>query len=202
MYPLCRFTVQTGENWTQEQSNIFLWDIPQHKRDISVAIYHQFFFCLNRCYFQWKWVLFSCSSSSGENSFKEDKDQDSYFIDIINLFLIDPPKVTSPIPVPSASKLAFEPIFEPVPEPKSSPTVPVENRMTSKVYSRKKVAVLRLIQVQEFEPTSRNEVTISLPLLQTESKLPIAIRKETRECINRPLYPLSHVVIQKVVSVL
>ncbi|RVX09594.1 hypothetical protein CK203_012467 [Vitis vinifera] len=138
----------------------------------------------------------------GENSFKEDKDQDSYFIDIINLFLIDPPKVTSPIPVPSASKLAFEPIFEPVPEPKSSPTVPVENRMTSKVYSRKKVAVLRLIQVQEFEPTSRNEVTISLPLLQTESKLPIAIRKETRECINRPLYPLSHVVIQKVVSVL
>ena len=43
--------------------------------------------------------------------------------------------------------------------------------MTGKVYSRNKVATPRLIQVQESEPTSGNEVTVSHPPLQTELKL-------------------------------
>ena len=46
--------------------------------------------------------------------------------------------------------------------------------MTSTVSSRKKAVVLRFIQVQESEPTSRNEVTVSHPPLeplQTKSKL-------------------------------
>ena len=74
--------------------------------------------------------------------------------------------------------------------------------MTSKVYSRKKVAVPRLIQVQESEPTSGNEVTIShLPSqIESELELPIAIRKGTRECTKRSLYPLSHVVSFKKLS--
>ena len=40
MYPLCMFTVQKRENWKQERSNVFLWDIPQLKRGISVIIHH------------------------------------------------------------------------------------------------------------------------------------------------------------------
>ena len=38
--------VKTWENWTQEQSNVFLWDIPQVKRDISITIHHPNFFVL------------------------------------------------------------------------------------------------------------------------------------------------------------
>ncbi|KAL6338693.1 hypothetical protein AAG906_023842 [Vitis piasezkii] len=82
--------------------------------------------------------------------------------------------------------------------------------MTRKVYSRKKVAIPRLIQVQESEPTSGNEVTISHPPLQTElelqfekpidQNLSIVIRKGMRECTKHPLYPLSHVVSFKKLS--
>ena len=43
--------------------------------------------------------------------------------------------------------------------------------MTGKVYSRKKVAIPKLIQVQEFEPAFENEVTVSHPSLQTQSIL-------------------------------
>ena len=68
--------------------------------------------------------------------------------------------------------------------------------MTGKVYSRMKVLVPRLIQVQESESAFGNAVTASHPPLQTESELelPIAIRKGMRECTKCPLYPLSHVV--------
>ena len=55
------------------------------------------------------------------------------------------------------------------------------------------------MQVQDFNPNSENEVTISNPSLQFESPvnnddqdLPIAIRKGIKECTNRPLYPLTH----------
>ena len=43
--------------------------------------------------------------------------------------------------------------------------------MTYKVYSRKKVVVPRLTQVQESKLAFENEVTISHPPLQTESEL-------------------------------
>ena len=43
--------------------------------------------------------------------------------------------------------------------------------MTGKVYSRKKVAIPKLIQVQEFEPAFENEVTVSHPSSQTQSIL-------------------------------
>ena len=55
------------------------------------------------------------------------------------------------------------------------------------------------MQVQDFNPNSENEVTISNPSLQFESPvnyddqdLPISIRKGIKECTNRPLYPLTH----------
>ena len=51
-------------------------------------------------------------------------------------------------------------------------------------------------QEQSIEPSPGNEVTIlehnSTPILDHD--LPIALRKGTRECTNRPLYPLSYFV--------
>ena len=51
-------------------------------------------------------------------------------------------------------------------------------------------------QEQSTELSPRNEVTIleqnSTPVLDHD--LPIALRKRTRECTKRPLYPLSHFV--------
>ena len=115
----------------------------------------------------------------GENSIKEDKDQDSY--------LIDPSAVSSPVFDP-----AFVPYFS---KPESLPLKPTpKNRMTSKVYLRKKVTIPKLIQAQKSEPPSRNEVIVSHPSSQTESKLqskksidqnhPIAIRKGMKDALN------------------
>ena len=91
-----------------------------------------------------------------DDSIKEDNHRDSYFIDP---FLIDPPKVSDSIFVPSSE-----------PESSSIELAP-KNQMTSKVYSRKKVAIPRLIQVQESKSASRNEATVSHPPLQTELEL-------------------------------
>ncbi|RVW21061.1 Transposon Ty3-I Gag-Pol polyprotein [Vitis vinifera] len=91
----------------------------------------------------------------GENSIKEDKDQDSY--------LIDPSAVSSPVFDP-----AFVPYFS---KPESLPLKPTpKNRMTSKVYSRKKVTVPKLTQVQKSEPPSRNEVCQSNEKHETQTK--------------------------------
>ena len=86
--------------------------------------------------------------------------------------------------------------LELVPEnPKSAP----ENVRFDKVFLRKKTVVPESVQVQDFNPNSENEVTISNPSLQSEShvnnddqNLLITVRKEIRECTNRPLYPLTH----------
>ena len=70
-----------------------------------------------------------------------------------------------------------------------------------KVFVRKKAAIPEPMQVQESNSDSLNEVTISDSTLQLETEpqedsndqdLPIAIRKGTRECTKRPLYPLAH----------
>ena len=106
----------------------------------------------------------------------------------------------------------FDPVFVPYfSKPESLPLKPTpKNRMTSKVYLRKKVTIPKLIQAQKSEPPSRNEVIVSHPSSQTESKLqskksidqnhPIAIRKGMKECTKCPLYPLSHVVSFKKLS--
>ena len=220
------FIVQTGENWTQEQLNVFLWDISQLQRDISVIIHYPNFFVSTDVTFNESQSYFFAPYLQDENSIKEDKDQDSYLID---LFLVYPPKVVGLVSIPSISEPELsslvdlisepelssfvDPILElelsfvdPSPEPVSSPIHPTpENRMTGKVYLRKKAIVPRLIQVQEFEPASRNEITVSHPPLPTESKFPISIRKGTKECTKLPLYDVSTFpcyIIQKVVSIL
>ena len=133
---LILFTLQAGENWTQEQSNLFLWDISQLKRDTSVTIHNSKFFFSKRMLPSMKVSYFPTSYLQGKNFFKEDKDWDSYFIDP---FSINPPKVISLVLVPSASL--------PVPKLELSPIEPTKNRMTGKVYSRKKDAVPKPIQV-------------------------------------------------------
>ena len=111
------------------------------------------------------------------------------------------------------------------PESPNSTTEPVSSLVPAnvtrnflqfpKVYSREKV-ILEQKQVQEFDTNPRNEITVRLdpPLhtqvgetsidstdnLDLDLDLPIAIRKGTRECTNRPLYPRSHYVSLKHLS--
>lgn len=130
----------------------------------------------------------------GENSVMEDKDRgDFLFLDLPSLPLSKQSRPTNPL-IETLPKLPDQP--EPVPEnPKSAP----ENVRFDKVFSRKKAVVPESVQVQDFNPNSENEVTISNPSLQSEfhvnnddQDLPIAVRKGIRECTNRPLYPLTH----------
>ena len=108
------------------------------KKGISVTIHHPIFFFVSTDFtFNESESYFPTPYLQGENSIKEDKGQDSYLIDP---FLIDPPKVSSlvfdSVSIPQFSK----------PKPSSLELAP-KNQMTSKVYSRKKVAVPKLIQV-------------------------------------------------------
>ena len=83
-----------------------------------------------------------------ENSIKEDKDQDFYFI---YLFLVDPPTVSNSVYVSSLEPKSS--CIEPISKHELSPIEPIsklelspiefapKNRMTDKVYSRKKATV-------------------------------------------------------------
>ncbi|RVX06582.1 Retrovirus-related Pol polyprotein from transposon TNT 1-94 [Vitis vinifera] len=148
----------------------------------------------------------------GENSVMEDKDRgDFLFLYLPSLPLSKQSRPTDPLieilpKLPDQPKLVLPKLVlpelvlpnqpEPVPEnPKSAP----ENVRFDKAFSRKKTVVPKSVQVQDFNPNSENEVTISNPSLQSESHvnnddqdLPIAVRKGIRECTNRPLYPLTH----------
>ena len=94
------FTViKTRENWIQELSNIFLWDILQLNREI----YHppsKKTFVSTDVTFNKTESYFPILYLQGKNSIKEDKDEDKDF----GSFLIDLSKVTDPIFVPSFSK--------------------------------------------------------------------------------------------------
>ena len=99
---------------------------------------------------------------------------------------------------------------------------PVSSRVTgghprfSQVYTRRKENP-NLTQVQETNPSPENEGMVSKDLFQDteivaapaddsgaapadDSHLPIAVRKKSRECSKRPLYPLSHYVSPKRLS--
>ncbi|RVW65328.1 Retrovirus-related Pol polyprotein from transposon RE2 [Vitis vinifera] len=132
----------------------------------------------------------------------EDKDRgDFLFLDLPSLPLSKQSRPTDPL-IETLPKLPDQP--ELVPEnPKSAP----ENVRFDKVFSRKKTVVPESIQVQDFNPNSENEVTISNPSLQSESHVnnddqdfPIVVRKGIRECTNRPLYPLTHFLSFKKIS--
>ena len=109
---------------------------------------------------------------------------------------------------PESPNFTTELVSSPVPASvtRNFPQVP-------KVYSREKV-ILEQKQVQESNSDPGNEITVrSDPPLNTQPgetstdstdnldlNLPIAVRKGTRECTNRPLYPLSHYVSLKHLS--
>ena len=144
--------------------------------------------------------FFSKSSLQGEISMIENNTCES-FEPLKTLDLPDVPARMAE-PEPNSSKL----------ESSESPTNVSENfPRFSQVYSRRK-AVPELTQVQESNSESGNEITVrSDPPLPTQSvetsadiigtlDLPIAVRKGTRECTKRPLYPLSHYVSLKHMS--
>ena len=138
----------------------------------------------------------------------EDKDREDrdFLLDLLSL-PVSKPVSSSPVPNP-----VFESMSEPLPNPmpnhmsKTVPETPqektdsaLENVRFGKVFSRRKMAVPESVQVQNSNSDPENEVTISNPSLQAETEpqvndqvLPIAVRKGTRECTKRPLYPLSH----------
>ena len=149
---LCMFKIQTGENWTQEQLILFLWDICQPKKGISVTIHHPnfIFFVSTSVTFNENESYFLISRLQGENLITKDKNLFSCFIDP---FLIDHLKVSDPISIPlidhinppKVSDLVFVPFFK----LKSFIKPTLHNQTTDKVYSRKKVAVPRPIHVQK-----------------------------------------------------
>ena len=108
-----------------------------------------------------------------------------------------PPIVSEPISLPSFSEPKSSVLsLKPTIEQTSEPMVALKDRMTGKMFLRKKAIVFRLMQVQESKLTPGNEGTTSYPPLQTESKLHfektidqnllIAIKKGTKECMKHP----------------
>lgn len=148
--------------------------------------------------------FFSKSYLQGEKSMMEDS----------------PIEPIEPLPLPSLkfkptessilskpnSSLNVPDLSQPFPNSLSSPISPKDPNPFPRfpqVYSRRKAAPL-LTQVQDSNPASGDTVSPepSSPLQSVEVldetkcdlDLPIALRKGTRECTNRPLYPLSHYV--------
>ena len=96
----------------------------------------------------------------------------------------------------------------PLPNPNSSIAPSVDHVMAldgDKVYSTKHNLVPEPMLIEEPDLSPGNEVTTPISFLQDELEhnsfepkehdpQPIALRKGTRECTKRPLYPFSHVV--------
>jgi hypothetical protein len=132
----------------------------------------------------------------------EDKDREDrdFLLDLDLLSLpISKPVSCSPMPNP-VSELVPNHMSKPVPEiPQEKTDSTLENVRFDKVFSPRKMVVPESMQVRDSNLDSENEVTISNPSLQAETEpqvndqdLPIAVRKGTKECTKRPLYPLSH----------
>ena len=156
---------------------------------------------------------FSQPYLQGENS-KEDKE--NFLLDL-DLSLLptskdslspsmsnyDPENSPRPEPVPTAISVP-ETESEPMLERPQTEPVPENLRFgKGKVFTRKKMAILEPVQVQESNLEPLNEVILPNSSLQDETEneflvdnddqnLPIAIRKGTRECTKRPLYPLAN----------
>jgi hypothetical protein len=136
----------------------------------------------------------------GESSIMEDKDREDrdFLLDLLSL-PASKPVSCSPVPNPVSEPIPNH-MSKPVPEiPQEKTDSALENVRFDKVFSRRKMAVPESVQVRDSNSDPENEVTISNPSLQAETEpqvndqdLPIAIRKGTRECTKRPLYPLSH----------
>ena len=114
----------------------------------------------------------------------------------------------------STQPIISKPISQPTPQhntsrPISTPEPPLnlinqeetrkeDDPWFGKVYSRKKEIAPGPIHIHDSDPNPRPEVTITPSPLEskaiTSPDLPIAIRKGSRECTKKPLYPLSNYV--------
>lgn len=98
--------------------------------------------------------------------------------DDVGAFLLDLPSANSLPPVTDS--------------PSSSNNLP-ENMRFNQVYSRRKKSDTDPELVQESSPNSATEVCSEHEISASQSvhnNLPIAIRKGTRACTKRPLYPM------------
>jgi len=133
-----------------------------------------------------------------------------------DLGVIDNLDLSSNVPInQNSSTIAHEPILNPVSCPPQSPTqqlvyVPIltspihihDFKRFSQMYPRR-TAIPTQEWVQNTTPCTVNESTVSSesPLdeqlsdtLESDLDLPIAVRKETRECTKKLVYPLSNYV--------
>ena len=153
----------------------------------------------------------SKTSLQGEISMMKDSPCESFEpLDLphVSIHGDEEPKSYEPITHESPN-FTTEPVSSPVPAsvtPRNFPQFP-------KVYSREKV-IPEQKHIQESNSDPENEITVRLdPLLHTQPgetstnstynldlDLPIAFRKDTKECTNQPLYPLSHYVSLKHLS--
>ena len=145
--------------------------------------------------------FFSKSSLQWENSIEDSPSSCESFEPFHTL---DLPHLPTRVFTPESPVLA-EPSLVPNPVAESSPipaSVTHDFPRFSQVYSRRK-AVPDSKQVQESNSDPRIETTVKsdfphqpqpaeIPTDPTDFDLPIAVRKSTRECTKRPLYPLSH----------
>nr|KYP51612.1 Retrovirus-related Pol polyprotein from transposon TNT 1-94 [Cajanus cajan] len=60
------------------------------------------------------------------------------------------------------------------------------------VYIRKAKAIPESVHVQESNPTLNEELESNSPPLYEDLDIPIALRKETKKCTNKPRYPLAN----------
>ena len=109
--------------------------------------------------------------------------------------LILDPKLTSQ-PTQSTT-----PTNRPTPQSTVKPLIPNQEESINqddpwfgKVYSRRKNLAPRPMHIHDSDPNPRREVTTLEIESNNNLNLPIAIRKGSRECTKRPLYPLSNYV--------
>ena len=111
----------------------------------------------------------------------------------------DPESISASIPTESIPRLELVPVTPNEAQEKTDNALENVRFGKGNVFTRRK-DVPEPMQIQESNSNPLNEVTISDHPLQDNSELvnnddqnlPIAIRKGTRGCTNRPLYPLAH----------
>ena len=138
---------------------------------------------------------FSTPYLQGELSILEDEESAITSLETIPSFESFKSKETT-----SVLPISLEPIpisqFEESVEEKEEDSQIFDQFRFDQVYARRRVPMATTRQEQSIEPSLGNEVTIlehnSTPIFDHD--LPIALRKGTRECKKRSLYPLSHFV--------
>ena len=190
--------------------NAFLLSILRHKRVTHVIIHLLGDFVFADVAFVEKEGYFTDPYLQGKTSFTEDKDKKKFLFDLPSTSQSsssNPTFCTMPSPTPATLPIvelsSFDPMSLANKKSTYNPTRPLQ------VYLKRQAPIVELVQIQQLEPTPRNEV-ISLPesshdnvsttIDNGDHDLPIALWKGTRECIKHLLYPLSYFVTFKRLS--